>query len=110
MYQELKNKIIENLPEEKIEKKIHTPNCLRGTDKYNHLYCEISKEDEGYNECLSDIDPDKLIKVVLEYVKEIIEKVPTEFPQYESDDMDVGAKKFKKILLDNLTKDETNNK
>jgi hypothetical protein len=45
-----------------IEKKNHTPNCIRGTDKYNHAYCEISGEDEQANLVLDDILQDLTIK------------------------------------------------
>ena len=83
MYQELKNKIIENLPEEKIEKKIHTPNCLRGTDKYNHAYCEISIEDDGFNQALSQINTsliaDEVLKVVVEKITKDIKSSQCRF-------------------------------
>ena len=34
---------------------VHTPNCQRGTCKKNHAYCEISEEDDGYNDCIKDL-------------------------------------------------------
>ena len=115
-YQELKNnmkqqleEVIErNLPEERTEKKNHTPNCLRGTDKYNHAYCEISVEDDGFNQAISSIDTSLIADEVLKVVVEIINQVPTEFPQYESNDMHVGAQKFKTILLSTLSPNKEN--
>lgn len=50
------NKIIKDwVGEEKTEKTIHTPNCVRGTCKKDHLYCEISPEDEAVNQFIQDL-------------------------------------------------------
>jgi len=69
MNKEIENIIKKNLPEERTEKKSHTPNCLRGTDKYNHAYCEISVEDEGFNQALSQINPSLIADEVLKITK-----------------------------------------
>ena len=57
---------------------------------------------------LSKMYPVGIADEVLKVMVEIINQVPTEFPQYESDDMDVGAKKFKTILLSNLSPNKEN--
>ena len=38
----------------KVEKQIHTPNCMRGTSTTGHSYCSMSEEDEGYNQAIQD--------------------------------------------------------
>ena len=39
----------------KVEKQIHTPNCMRGTSTTGHSYCSMSEEDEGYNQAIMEI-------------------------------------------------------
>lgn len=38
----------------RIEKRAHTPNCMRGTCKNDHHFCSMSLEDEAYNEGLDE--------------------------------------------------------
>lgn len=41
-------------------------------------------------------------KAMKEHIIKIINKQPTEFPQFESDDFDLGAKTFRDNLLEAL--------